>query len=221
MVLAASRSATISACAVGSQSMMVRFPARPTTRPSATITAPTGTSPRAAAACASSSAARISLMSVSPASSIARQNNTATSSLILSPANPQGSRSNWLFAPNHAREEVQCDAGDDDRDADHHFVRAADGFSAVAHQRRDDQRERWQSDQNRTGGSSRHSVRPREIRFPDSQRSQRPEFQQNAQPGQQHVEDQAFLESERVAQRPEQRAYHHRYPRRARFRMPP
>src|SRR6478609_4176973 len=46
----------ISACAVGSRSSRVRFPALASTFPSRTIAAPTGTSPRAAAERASSSA---------------------------------------------------------------------------------------------------------------------------------------------------------------------
>src|SRR4051794_3142070 len=48
--------ASISACAVGSWSAKVRLPAVATTRPSRTITQPTGTSPRACARRASSSA---------------------------------------------------------------------------------------------------------------------------------------------------------------------
>src|SRR4029077_5938846 len=48
--------ATSSACAVGSRSAMVRLPARAITVPLRTIAQPTGTSPRAAAAWASSMA---------------------------------------------------------------------------------------------------------------------------------------------------------------------
>ena len=48
---------SISACAVGSESSRVRFPARATISPALTRTAPIGTSPREAAASASASAA--------------------------------------------------------------------------------------------------------------------------------------------------------------------
>src|SRR5262245_34362937 len=52
----AARMAMSSACAVGSRSAMTRLPARATTFPSRTIAQPTGTSPRAPAAWASSRA---------------------------------------------------------------------------------------------------------------------------------------------------------------------
>jgi hypothetical protein len=60
MAAQAARIASISACAVGSLSSRVRFPAAARTLPAGdTITAPTGTSPRAAAARASLSASGI------------------------------------------------------------------------------------------------------------------------------------------------------------------
>src|SRR5262249_44010285 len=53
---AAARSARISACAVGSESSITRFPARARISPPRTTTAPTGTSPRAPAVSASANA---------------------------------------------------------------------------------------------------------------------------------------------------------------------
>src|SRR5579864_2462769 len=76
MTLAASRSATISACAVGSESVIVRFPAHAMILFSTMMTAPTGTSPRAAAAFASSSAACMNDTSDWAFSLMARQNST-------------------------------------------------------------------------------------------------------------------------------------------------
>src|SRR5262245_17922661 len=59
------RSATTSACPAGSCVAMLRLPARPSTWPSRTTTAPTGTSPRAAAAAACRSASAIHCWSTS------------------------------------------------------------------------------------------------------------------------------------------------------------
>src|SRR5580658_304266 len=60
---AAARSATISACAVGSLSAIGQLWPAPTIRPSSTAIAPTGTSPAAAARRASSSASPMNLVS--------------------------------------------------------------------------------------------------------------------------------------------------------------
>src|SRR6185437_4796500 len=54
----ASRNAPISACALGSFKVMLRFHPSPTMPPSSIKTAPTGTSPSASRACAASSSAR-------------------------------------------------------------------------------------------------------------------------------------------------------------------
>ena len=70
---AASRIARSSACAVGSDSSRVRLPAAATMAPSFTMIAPTGTSPRAPAARASSSARAMKSRLAIPTSSRARR----------------------------------------------------------------------------------------------------------------------------------------------------
>src|SRR5581483_9591077 len=70
MSCAASRNAAISACAVGSRDAIGALLPRPTIRPSQTTTAPTGTSPRSAAAVARRSASCMKPASTSVATSL-------------------------------------------------------------------------------------------------------------------------------------------------------
>ena len=76
-------------------------------------------------------------------------------------------------------------------------------------------RQRRQADGDRSRDAAGNAKRPRQFRFANPQRYQSPEFQQNAQPGQQHVEDEVSLESEWIADSPEDRARRNGEPGRA------
>src|SRR5579872_5872222 len=105
-----------------------------------------------------------------------------------------------------AAEEVGGDSSCHYRDANYQFVGFAEQFTFIADERSNHQRQRRQSDGDRADDAAGNAVRPLEIGLPNPQRDERPKFEKNAQAGEQHVENQASLKAEWVANRPKNSA---------------
>src|SRR5215469_9571216 len=206
MAVAASRKTMISACAVGSQSVIVRFPARATIAPSTVITAPTGTSPWSAATRASLSAARMKILSRSLIALPSLRFNRLRIRLDFQRSSAGGPAADAIEQKsrrNHGHGNGQ-------------FVQVSYKFAAVSDQRRDGQAEWRQADQDCSPRPAGDAIRPCQVRLANAQRHQRPKLQQDAQPGQQHIQNQVPLESQRVAGRPENHTNEYGYPRHSR-----
>src|SRR5712691_4603094 len=121
----------------------------------------------------------------------------------------------------HLAEEIEQYSSGDNNDSDDESVGIADKFFAIADHGYGHQGERRQSYGDRASDTSRNAKGAREFRFANPQRYQRPEFQQNAQARQQHVEDEVLFEAERITHRPQNCAGADRDPGRARAGMLP